>query len=170
MPPKRKRVMELTVSEDDNRSKISKKRYVSFLKKIECDYYKYKICVDGVYCGYCNFSFLNEPGSVYISGLGINEAYRNNGYGTMLLYEVFEDVYKIHNKTIVYLEDASSRYGRNDNIYRKIGMYYTSGSFDSSMRGNLRHILFGMHKQKKSICDKFLNGHYKRVDSHIVPS
>lgn len=99
-------------------------------------------------CGICNFvlttSCLNNNSNnnnkcVYIQFIEIKKEYIGKGYGTMLLYEIFKDVYMDYGIEIVELLDNSSNFKKEHNIYIKMGLYYVSGA---KMCGDLKHILF----------------------------
>jgi len=118
---------------------------MSISVRFEKSYGIYKLRTNDDECGACYFTYPDdEPTIVYINYIQIYDIYQGKGCGTFLLYEVLKDAYTLHRKTRVELVDASDKWGKTDNIYRKIGMVYKNCPIDDAMVGNLRHILFGL--------------------------
>ncbi|VBB18964.1 putative Acyl CoA N-acetyltransferase [Yasminevirus sp. GU-2018] len=91
--------------------------------------------------GHCSFVVVFDDSIIYVTFITLNEDHRGRGFGTALLYEILRDVYDNYGIKTVSLDDMSDNSRQKNNIYKKMGMYYTST--DCSMRGNLRHILYG---------------------------
>lgn len=64
--------------------------------------------------------------------------YRNKGYGTELLLYFLQQSF-INGAVHIELDDCSSCYRNNNNIYLKYGLVYTDK--DNHMEGNIRNII-----------------------------
>jgi len=58
-----------------------------------------------------------------INSLSINDKYQNQGYGSILLYNLIEYCKKNEIKNII-LDDMSDRFNQKNNIYLKFGFRY----------------------------------------------
>lgn len=90
---------------------------------------------------------------VYVSHLHIDVKFRGRGYGTAILNYVLQEC---HEKGLNYVKlvDGSDRCQERDNIYRKLGLNYEENNLDyANMKGNIRHILYGINRTPCSFCD-----------------
>lgn len=121
---------------------------------------QYIVCIDDIPCATCTFATSlpyedEEPQIIHIVYLDVKDPHKHMGLGTMLLFEVLMDAYR-NNIRIAELDDASDNCHKPNNIYVKMGFTYTHGRFDNSMRGNLRHILYGNKTYRSKCQGRFL--------------
>ena len=103
----------------------------------------YTLYKDNNICGTCSYVIPSDDRTlIYITYLEISDEQKNMGYGTILLYQVISDAY--HNGvTYVNLDDVSDNCHKQNNIYKRMGLWYVYGMDDNTMCGNLRNILYG---------------------------
>ena len=131
-------------------------RIISFEKNLSENRYfgsKYEIFLgdnpqNRMFVGVCRFKPNDEEKSVYVSNLDIEPKYQQQGYGTVLLYEVLKDMSEMGFRR-VELTDASDRCREKKNIYRLMGLSYKD-NYDGEMEGNIRYIIHGKRKRRLS--------------------
>jgi len=82
-----------------------------------------KLYVDYKYVGHINYSINLYCKDSYIININILKHQRNKGYGTFLLQECLSDIKSKYIKK-VKLNDISSNYRKQNNIYVKFGFKY----------------------------------------------
>jgi hypothetical protein len=112
--------------------------------------------MDNNMCGTCSYVIPRDDRTlIYIMYLDISVRYQNMGCGTILLYQVLSDAYE-NGVTHVKLDDVSDNCHKQNNIYKKMGLWYVDGKNDNSMCGNLRNILYGRKKYRSECENRFL--------------
>lgn len=84
--------------------------------------------VDDHFVGYVDGYVYTEDGLEYMlmTSLNVYEDCRGKGFGTALLWRLYDECMNCNIKNIKYITwgDCSDRYGKPDNLYVKIGACY----------------------------------------------
>jgi ribosomal protein S18 acetylase RimI-like enzyme len=73
------------------------------------------------------YAIVNDN-SCHINSFSINDKYQNQGYGSILLYNLIEYCKNNEIKNIL-LDDMSDRFNQQNNIYIKFGFRYIEDGF-----------------------------------------
>jgi GNAT superfamily N-acetyltransferase len=125
----------------DNRDTVKKNIRTSMIYSLSFDNLEDNTCEKNI--GSIQFS-MNHHGItrskkvVNINNLNVEEQYRGNGFGTLLIKEALFDSY---NMGMLYaeLDDMSDRFRQTDNIYIKIGFKYIND--ECEMRGKIKDMI-----------------------------
>ena len=73
-----------------------------------------------------NIQFAFADDAIYILFIHVEESYRNKGYSYFLIHEMVKVIPPIffNYKTIVHVDDMSSRYRKQHNLYCNLGFEY----------------------------------------------